>query len=561
MKKNYAIATIFVVAILLFTNTDFYKRHVLQLPEEVVTTEEVVVPQEEVKDATQTIPAIEKAPDSLLQEIPIDSVPLSDTLEQKVKEVREPKIYTIQTELLEIKISDKGAAIKSVTLRNYKDDFGKPLKLFDNEKINNISLSNFFKDTVFYSIDADSFIVVDASPKVLRFEYADTGLTLVKEYTIEPNSHKIRVDLGIQSTRPFSDLSLKWNSPIVLNDFEDRDFASFVSYINNSFEEIKNESKDTLTFSGTNYFWTGMRSKYFFGGYVFPSKGDAYSGKISTDFRVDRDNKKFIGGYSIGFEFPSDIQTKNISYNLFFAPIDRHILSEYGYSLIEIARYGFHLLAPISNFILLATSFMNGIIGNWGVTIVVFSVLLKLLLYPLNKKTIVSSRKMQELQPVVKDLQQKHKSNPQLMQMEMMKLYKKHKVNPLAGCLPMLLQMPIFFALYSVFRGAIEFRHAPFVFWIQDLSQPEVIAQFDLGFFTLNLGVLVIISSLAMFFQMKMTITDPRQKFMPPFMSIFLFFIFSSMSAGLNLYWATFNVMQVLQQVLIDKKTKKAKND
>jgi len=149
---------------------------------------------------------------------------------------------------------------------------------------------------------------------------------------------------------------------------------------------------------------------------------------------------------------------------------------------------------------------------------------------------------MQRLQPLMKDLQEKHRDNPEKLQKETMELYRKHGVNPLGGCFPMLLQMPIFIALYRALSLGFQFRQAPFVFWINDLSSAD---QFH---------ILPIFMGVMMFVQQKSQITDPKQKMMIYMMPAFMIFIFWSMPSGLVLYWTFYNILSYIHQLIIKGK-------
>ena len=194
-------------------------------------------------------------------------------------------------------------------------------------------------------------------------------------------------------------------------------------------------------------------------------------------------------------------------------------------------------------------------VPNYGVVIILLAIAIKILVYPLTHKSYESMAKMQQLQPKMAALKEKYKNDNQRLSRETMKLYKEEGVNPLGGCLPMLLQMPVFFALYSVFNSTIELRQAPFFLWITDLSKPDVL---PLGGFDLH--VLPLLMAGSMFVQQKMTMKDPKQAMLVYMMPAFMIFIFWSISSGLVLYWTMFNVLSVGQQHLInrlkDSKTK-----
>lgn len=197
------------------------------------------------------------------------------------------------------------------------------------------------------------------------------------------------------------------------------------------------------------------------------------------------------------------------------------------------------------------------LVGNFGLAIMCLVVLIRLILFPIAQKQFKSMAAMRAIQPKMKKLQERYKDDRQKMQQEVMALYKKEKVNPLAGCLPIFLQIPIFFALYKVLMLSIEMRHKPFVLWIQDLSAPDPLTPVNLfglipfdppGF--LAIGVLPIIVGFTMYLQFKLNPQqmDPVQQQVFSFMPWIMMFIMAPFAAGLQLYWATNNVLTIAQQ-------------
>jgi len=162
-------------------------------------------------------------------------------------------------------------------------------------------------------------------------------------------------------------------------------------------------------------------------------------------------------------------------------------------------------------------------------------------------------KKMQLVQPMMTELREKYKNEPQQLNKQMMKLYKDYGVNPMGGCLPMLLQMPLLIGLFIVFRSTIELRGAEFFWWISDLSKPDVIFHlpFTIPLYGKIVGLLPIVMGLTMFLQQKSTMQDPRQKMMAYFMPIFFILLFNSFPSGLNLYYTLFNVWTILQQKFV----------
>jgi YidC/Oxa1 family membrane protein insertase len=168
--------------------------------------------------------------------------------------------------------------------------------------------------------------------------------------------------------------------------------------------------------------------------------------------------------------------------------------------------------------------------------IIIFSILIKIILHPLTKKSYQSMSEMQYVQPEMTQLREKYKNDPQRLNKEMMKLYKEHGINPLGGCLPTLLQMPLLFALFNVFRSTIQLRGEPFILWMTDLSLPDTLftLNFSIPFLGNSVHVLPFLMGATMIWQSKMTMTDPKQKAMIYLMPVFMIFIFYSLPSGLQ---------------------------
>ena len=190
---------------------------------------------------------------------------------------------------------------------------------------------------------------------------------------------------------------------------------------------------------------------------------------------------------------------------------------------------------------------MYAIIPNYGIVVILFAFLIKLLLNPLTVKTFESTRKMQSLAPEINKIKEKYKNDPQKMSRAQMELYKSSGANPMGGCLPMLIQMPILVSVFSIFRSKIEFRGAPFFAWINDLSVPDTL--FEIGGFPIN--ILPVLMGSTMFIQQQMMAApnaDANQKTMMYVMNVFFLFLFYSFPSGLNLYYFVFNLLSIIQQ-------------
>ena len=234
--------------------------------------------------------------------------------------------------------------------------------------------------------------------------------------------------------------------------------------------------------------------------------------------------------------------TGKVAYTLFLGPKISDLLSQITPTATKAAGYGWFTFLAVP--ILKILNFTNTFTGNYGIDIIILAIFLKIIFTPLTHKSQKQMKEMQKLQPEVKKIQQKYKDDKQALNREVMELYKRRKVNPLGGCLPMLLQLPVFFALYRAFLDAIALRHSPFILWITDLADkdPTYIAPLLMG--------------ATMYFQQKMTTVaaDPAQMKMMSLMPIFFTFIFLSFPSGLVLYWLVTNILAIGHQFYINKK-------
>jgi YidC/Oxa1 family membrane protein insertase len=303
--------------------------------------------------------------------------------------------------------------------------------------------------------------------------------------------------------------------------------------------------------------WAAIRSKYFLISLI-PADAARTNG-----ISIGGVKTQIAGHLEKQYQFTIESQYQPLplhsdTFKVFLGPLDYYILKNYRADLQTLVMnkdWYERLFRPISLMIIPAFKFLYRFIPNYGLVIIVFSILIKILLHPLTNKSYKSMSEMQFLQPKMTELREKYKNEPQRMNSELMKLYKEHGVNPLGGCLPMLLQMPVLFALFIVFRSTIQLRNQPFMLWINDLSAPDALPLgTNLPLFGDNIHVLPILMGLTMIWQSKSSMTDPKQKFMIYFMPIFMIFIFYSLPSGLNLYYAVFNILSMAQTYYIKKK-------
>lgn len=225
--------------------------------------------------------------------------------------------------------------------------------------------------------------------------------------------------------------------------------------------------------------------------------------------------------------------------------------------------FNFGMIAPIRDAIVFILGMLYKVYPNYGVGIILFALLFRLLFYPLNEKQAQSMEKMKVLQPLLKEINEKYKEDPQEKQKRTLALYQQHKVNPLAGCLPMLIQLPIFIALYSAFSDSYELWRSPFITgWIDDLSEPDTLFLLPstlpfLGGFRFHALPIIMAASQILQTQITNVTSDPNQKMIMQLMPIILLFIFWRMPSGVVLYWTIFNILMIGQQLLTRMRNKK----
>ncbi|HYC56358.1 MAG TPA: membrane protein insertase YidC [Candidatus Binatia bacterium] len=246
--------------------------------------------------------------------------------------------------------------------------------------------------------------------------------------------------------------------------------------------------------------------------------------------------------------------TEKIHYQLYLGPKSMADLEKLGHDLDQSIDLGWFWV--IAKPLMWALLLIERVVGNYGWAIILLTIAVRVLFYPVNKRQIEAMKGMQRIQPEIAKIQERFKDDREKLNREMMELYRRHKVNPLAGCLPMLLQLPVFVGLYNVLLQAIELRHAPFFGWINDLSQPDRLGHLAIPFLTPpGIPVLTLLMGASMIVQQKMTpsTADPTQQRMMLFMPVIFTVMFVNFPAGLVLYWLSNNILSIGQQYLSNR--------
>ncbi len=454
----------------------------------------------------------------------------------------EEKEIKVENSLFSAVLSSRGGTIKFWEIKGYKDRTGGDVVILRKPGV--LPALAVGSDANFSLANAD-FTVTGGDLKLddnnksgsVVFEYSRDGQSVRRTYTFYSDSY--RADI----TDEVAGLPSYWitlGSDFGIFDREEGryTFTGPVLLKGTDLEELKAKKlKDPQIFK-EGLKWIAQEDKYFCSALVPAGSVQAAHAWTYKDSPV------------IAFEGKPGVN----KFSLYAGPKEPDRLSKLD-NLQYIIDYGFFSIIARPLFWIL--KLFHGFIGNYGWSIILLTIVVRIPFLPLVSKGQKSMRKLQEIQPKMNEIREKYKKDPQKMQQEMMELYKKHKVNPMGGCLPMIIQIPVFIALYKVLLVSIELRGAPFLLWITDLSAPDSlfghIAGFSLG------GPLPYLMGITMLIQQKMTPSgmDPKQAKMMMLMPIIFTFMFLNFASGLVLYWLVNNVLSIIQQFYINRKLAK----
>jgi YidC/Oxa1 family membrane protein insertase len=471
----------------------------------------------------------------------------------------------VRTPLYEAQISENGAVIYSFLLKQYRERVKKDSELKQVLTNNNtlgvghlgfIGKSIAGLDKAVFSTDlaADQLAISDATQNLTFLWRSPDGVTIQKTYSFDAASYVIGLDVTVKNG---SDRSIQDRLAIDLNGRTPKDkrmysFQGPSALVNDELQQIKiKKLEDNNTFDG-KIKWIAIQSRYFMSGLIPDQIEEA---RLQLSLNSD----EFVAAQYQQTEkvIPSGSQY-TYKYRLFIGPKRINYLKNVGNNLEKLVDFGwFDFIARPCLWLL---NVFYSVIPNYGVAIIVLTILVKILLWPLGQKSYKSMSEMKKLQPLMKEIREKYKDDKQRMNQEVMGLYKTYKINPLGGCLPMVVQLPVFFALYRMLYQAIELRHAPFFLWINDLSAPDRLFNFNFSIPFMEppygIPVLTVIMGASMLLQQKMSppMGDATQAKMMMFMPIIFTVIFINFSSGLVLYWLVNNILSIAQQYYTQKK-------
>jgi YidC/Oxa1 family membrane protein insertase len=505
---------------------------------------------------------------------------------------KQEKIITVENDLVKMEFSSHGGNIRKYYLKKFNNWYSADAEDTSDFYKTHVQLINYAQggsyDLSFVSSDGKAVNTsnLDFDVSLSKPQYKITGsdsLTITftlnvendkyikKEFILYGNKYSLgsKIELkGMNNIISNNTYDLVWDNGIGFVEYNSVDEANYANasvYYGGEQVEVDASSakeKKEENFNG-RIDWLGIRNKYF-AVIIIPTNPSKIDGAYIEGERKELKNSGIIEHYNAHLTVPfNNASMESNSFTLYLGPVDYDILKTYPNNLTAIVDFGSFfglkfLVRPIAVYILLPLfNFLHLFIPNYGLVIIVFSLIIKFVLYPLTKQSYQSMKKMQLLQPKIAEIKEKYKDDAQKLNKETMKLYSTYGVNPAGGCLPLLLQMPIFIALWGLLRIAIDLRQQPFMFWISDLSQPDIIYHlpFKLPIFGIDqLSGLALLMGITTFVQQKMSVKDPKQQALIYVMPVMLTIMFMSFPSGLNLYYFMFNVFSIAQQYYINHK-------
>lgn len=530
-------------------------------PKKAAVTEEpteAVVPQktQEAKttEAPRPLPVLTIQPQ---QDIPAQEIVLENTF-----------VRTVWT--------NEGAALKTIQLKDFKDTEAKnilDLVKDGTTEYRPLAIDAILQQTNFHR--QRYHIAEQSGDKIVFTTRLEEGINLVKTVSVPPDKYHISMDIAIENTTDAevsAAYSIIASSLITLEGEPSADIAAVAGVaMGNTRTKLMRMAPKELPSKNESVgiVWAGSTNKYF-STILKPVSSDLIAFINAQAFNADgmlTNEKAGLADFMVTiqtnkFRIPPH-ETAMHSYVYFMGPKKEHVLGQYE-TFDILLSYGWFTV--ISKALLTFLNAVYRVIPNYGISIILLTIIIKAILFPLTRKSQVSMFRMQQLQPMINQLKEKYKHDKQKMGKEQMLLFKKYGVNPMSGCLPMLLQLPVFFALFRTLQLSFEMRQAPFMFWINDLSRPDtlMLLPFSIPFIGNALNILPLIMTGASFAQMKVTpkapAADPQaqaQQKMMSFMPIMFAFILYHMPSGLTVYWTTSTIFSIIEGIVIRKTIKK----
>lgn len=478
---------------------------------------------------------------------------------------KEAKTWIIDTPLYEARIFQPGARLFSFKLKEHRSHAGKdapPMEIITANPYGYLPLAvellhhqDFNLSTLFYQGPEERTIKLEGrGKKSVEFRTTINGvIEVIKRYSIEGGSYDIDMTVEVTnlSPTPLKD-SLSLSSYYLPYDQNEPSYnhSRLTYYANRELIKLdmKKIRKEAVTLeSAVN--WIGFENNYFIQALI-PVTDEAYT----LVGRVINPDLGLLQLVYVSPEFSlSPGEKRSWNFRLYMGPKEMEELEKAGHVLTASIDYGWvgFLARPLLKLLVWLYKYTR----NYGIAIILLTVIIKLIFWPLTHKSYKSMQKMKEIQPLIARLREKYKDDREKLNQELLQLYRTYKINPMGGCLPIIIQIPFFFALYRMLYSSVELRHQPFCLWINDLTAPD---RLFIGFHIPYLGgipVLTLLMGLSMFIQQKMSPSpgDPRQEKLMLMMPVIFTVFFINFPSGLVLYWFVNNVLSIVQQFWISR--------
>ena len=490
---------------------------------------------------------------------------------------------TVVTDLYEATFSTRGGTPISYTLQDYTQfDQATPVQLVSENEDGALGLvfttpanhvvdtRSLYFDTAF---EGDTLYVTDESAGISFTAQLGSGL-LRFSYSFAPDEYEVGLQVEQQGAAAFSTpdgYEVVWHGGIPFSEDDPEQESRYTGAYARSGGAVEKitldgEEFEEMSLTGT-VSWVAVKSKYF-AAVIIPSSQTRGAELVGEQLQNEAGTPVWET-YQASVIMPPATGEVD-SYQLYMGPMEFYRITDYDLGLYSIVDYGYDffewMTRPLAQFIFIPFfTFLSTFIPNYGLVIIVFAIIIKLLLYPLTKTSFKSMARMRELQPKLEAVKEKHADNPQKQQEAMMKVYKETGVNPLGGCMPMLLQWPVIIALWQFLPQSIQLRQQGFL-WANDLSAPDIILNlpFTVPFYGDFVAGFTLLMGLSMIVQMRLQSapsTNPQAKMMIFALPLIMFMFFNRLASGLSLYYLCYNVLTAAQQKWINHTMEKNKDE
>ena len=475
---------------------------------------------------------------------------LSEKLPNEKTPAPEGKKIIVETDLYRAVIDTRGGRLASLALKHYTRKNETRLETIPQGAYYPFEISE--AAALLFRPDRESLsLSKDKTSGSLTLQAVNSGRIITKKFTFDNQKYGINLELSLTGGTPvLSQMAGKENNDdITLVGFSQVSPTGAAGTRNQAIEQVIVYSGDKpVRFKPGNI--RNEERKILDAAYLARNDGQY----ILTLLKPNKSLPALLSGDASGMITAAYKLTpetaKKQGFYFYSGPTDNATVAKEGVGVAQILPSG--PMVILGRFILKILTFFHRIIPNWGVAIILLTILLKIVFFPLTRLSLRTMKTMQKLQPYLKDLSKKYKDNPKAMQQEMFGIYKQYRINPMAGCLPMLVQIPIFISIFIMLRTAIMLRGAPFCLWISDLSLPD--ALFTLPFWPGSLNILPFLMGLTTFFQQKLSsagstgMAAQQQKMMTFMMPVMLTVFLYNLPSGLMLYWTVTNLFSILEQ-------------